>query len=169
MNILIHPTMTVMTDDSFRKLRGRELLVNIYYNIYLLILITHRFSISVICHLSSQNRQKPLPCPLSTKRKLKGSIITTSRPRNYGLFKFVKFVLKSPQIEGQNLEAHDIFCTFAVHLKMHCEWRLRLSIARASSALHIPDQGRLPVAFHFALHFAMSKDLMAQAGIGHPM
>ena len=26
--------MTVMTDDSFRKLRGREILVYIYYNIY---------------------------------------------------------------------------------------------------------------------------------------
>ena len=26
--------MTVMTDDSFRKLRGKELLVYIYYNIY---------------------------------------------------------------------------------------------------------------------------------------
>ena len=26
--------MTVMTDDSFLNLRGRETLVNIYYNIY---------------------------------------------------------------------------------------------------------------------------------------
>ena len=34
MNILIHPTMTVMTDDSFLNLRGKEALVNIYYNIY---------------------------------------------------------------------------------------------------------------------------------------
>ena len=70
---------------------------------------------------------------------------------------FDDFFIKSPQIEGQNLDAHDIFCTFAVHLKMHCEWRLRLSIARASSALHIPDQGRLPVAFHLALHLQYQK------------
>ena len=27
-------TMTVMTDDSFLNLRGKEALVNIYYNIY---------------------------------------------------------------------------------------------------------------------------------------
>lgn len=33
-DILIHPTMTVMTDDSFLNLRGKEALVNIYYNIY---------------------------------------------------------------------------------------------------------------------------------------
>ena len=29
MNILIHPTMTVMTDDSFLNLRGKETLVYI--------------------------------------------------------------------------------------------------------------------------------------------
>ena len=29
-----HELMTVMTDDSFLNLRGKEALVNIYYNIY---------------------------------------------------------------------------------------------------------------------------------------
>ncbi len=29
-----HELMTVMTDDSFLNLRGKEVLVNIYYNIY---------------------------------------------------------------------------------------------------------------------------------------
>ena len=29
-----HMKMTVMTDDSFLNLRGKEALVNIYYNIY---------------------------------------------------------------------------------------------------------------------------------------
>ena len=43
--------MTVMTDDSFRKLRGKELLVNIYYNIYNTNL--YRPSFFNNCHLSS--------------------------------------------------------------------------------------------------------------------
>ena len=34
MNIPLYRPMTVMTDDSFLKLRGKETLVNIYYNIY---------------------------------------------------------------------------------------------------------------------------------------
>ena len=99
--------MTVMTDDSFLNLRGKEALVNIYYNIYLLISIVHRFSITVICHLSSGNRKNCPPCTLSTKRNLRGSKITASRQRNScvpsvasetsssdGSFKFIKFVLK---------------------------------------------------------------------------
>ena len=32
-----HKPMTVMTDDSFLNLRGKEVLVYIYYNIYILI------------------------------------------------------------------------------------------------------------------------------------
>ena len=52
-------TMTVMTDDSFLNLRGKEVLVNIYYNIYNTNLNRSPiFSITVICHLSSLNRQK---------------------------------------------------------------------------------------------------------------
>ena len=38
-----HKPMTVMTDDSFLNLRGKEALVNIYYNIYITNLIIHRF------------------------------------------------------------------------------------------------------------------------------
>ena len=45
--------MTVMTDDSFLNLRGKEALVNIYYNIYNTNLNHPPISITVICHLSS--------------------------------------------------------------------------------------------------------------------
>ena len=88
-------TMTVMTDDSFLNLRGKEALVNIYYNIYNTNL--DHPPIFNNCHLSSviiESVKKRPPCPLSTKRNLRGSKITASRPRNYGSFKFVKFVLK---------------------------------------------------------------------------
>ena len=43
--------MTVMTDDSFLNLRGKEALVNIYYNIYNSNYI--RSPIFNNCHLSS--------------------------------------------------------------------------------------------------------------------
>ncbi len=43
--------MTVMTDDSFLNLRGKEALVNIYYNIYNTNL--NRSPIINNCHLSS--------------------------------------------------------------------------------------------------------------------
>ena len=43
--------MTVMTDDSFLNLRGKEALVNIYYNIYNTNL--NRSPIFNNCHLSS--------------------------------------------------------------------------------------------------------------------
>ena len=41
------------------------------------------FSITVICHLSSLTRPKRAPCPLATKRNIKGKEITDSRARNY--------------------------------------------------------------------------------------
>ena len=43
--------MTVMTDDSFLQLRGRKILVNIYYNIYNTNLKWTLFFNN--CHLSS--------------------------------------------------------------------------------------------------------------------
>ena len=43
--------MTVMTDDSFQNLRGKETLVNIYYNIYITNL--NHPPIFNNCHLSS--------------------------------------------------------------------------------------------------------------------
>jgi hypothetical protein len=48
------------------------------------------------------------------------------------LFHF--FVILLPE----NLVVSDLFCTFAMHLKMHCECGLRLSKTRASSALRSP-------------------------------
>ncbi len=45
--------MTVMTDDSFLNLRGKEALVNIYYNIYNTNTNLNRSPIFNNCHLSS--------------------------------------------------------------------------------------------------------------------
>ena len=53
-----HSIMTVMTDDSFLNLRERELLVYIYYNIYILIFIFRPFFKN--CHLSSVIIWQPL-------------------------------------------------------------------------------------------------------------
>ena len=83
-----------MTDDSFLNLRGKEVLVNIYYNIYNTNLNYTPISKTVICHLSSINLQKCLPCPQSTKRNLRGSKITDSRVVYYVSFKLGEFVLK---------------------------------------------------------------------------
>ena len=47
----LHALMTVMTDDSFLNLRGKESLVNIYYNIYNTNL--NHAPIFNNCHLSS--------------------------------------------------------------------------------------------------------------------
>ena len=82
--------MTIMTDDSFLNLRGKEVLVNIYYNIY----NTNHKSPLIFnnCHLSLSSI--PPPCPESTKRNLRGSKITDSRAVYYVSFEFVIFMLK---------------------------------------------------------------------------
>ena len=80
-----------MTDDSFLNLRRKEILVNIYYNIYNT--NPNHTPIFNNCHLSLSSKNRP-PCPILTKSNLRGSKITDSRPRNYGSREFDEFVLK---------------------------------------------------------------------------
>ena len=77
----------------FLNLRGKEELVNIYYNIYITNL--NHPPIFNNCHLSSVIPESTKsPTLLATKRNLKGSKITDSRARNYGSLKLGDFVLK---------------------------------------------------------------------------
>jgi len=77
--------------------------------------------------------------PLPTKRNLAGARITASRPRNYGS-------LKMPSIRAKNRskseakiwsEAKNVVPLQSIR-EMLCECGLRLSIARARSALRSP-------------------------------
>ena len=55
---------------------------------------------------------------------------------NFGAFYYTKIGVKNGGFSTFCLQKREKSTNFAIHLKMYCEWRLRLSIARASSALH---------------------------------
>ena len=92
------------------------------------------------------------------KRNLKGSKITDSRPRNYGSFKFIKFVLKTAPNRGAK---------FGIARKMLylCTRNMKLRVRVKAAAQHSSSE----LGSAFALHFTCSCVRTNKAVSGGPM
>ncbi len=167
MNILIHPTMTVMTDDSFLNLRGKEVLVYIYYNIY----NTNSIPSPIFnnCHLSfviqflglvltfgsvpSGFAARPPPSPPPPEipnHNLKSSKITFSGPRCYDSLHLGDFVLKIAPNRGPKFGS----AQYMLYLCNAFGYALRVKAAAQHSSSELGSA--------FALHFTWHCQSMEQ-------